>query len=190
MHAVEELLMRSTWLTVLVLVIVVSSGAAQKKRRPAAGAEPSKSASDQAEIARLQERDIAASMAFDVDALVALWTDDGVLLAPGHAPISGKTKLREFYEAQRDAMGNAEILSYDEQWQEVRIMGDYAYQFGQIRSRTRTGQSKAEDSKVMNALRILNREPDGGWKVSRAIYNEARSGTSIGSEPIPEGAKP
>lgn len=182
--------MRSTWVTLLVLVLIVGNGMAQKKRTAPSRPEQPKTASDQAEIARLQESDIAANMAFDVDGLVALWTDDGVLLAPGHAPISGKTKLRQFYESQRDALGNSEILSYDEQWQEVRIMGEYAYQWGQIRSRTRTGQSKAEDSTVVNALRILKREPDGGWKVTRAIYNEARSGTSVGSEPTPQGEKP
>jgi ketosteroid isomerase-like protein len=121
--------------------------------------------------------------------MIALWTDDGVLLAPGHGPISGKTKLREFYQAQQDALGEAEILSYEEQWQEVRIVGEYAYQWGQIHSRTRSGQGKAENSTALNTLRVLKREPDGGWRIFRAIYNEAHAGTSIGSETIPEGER-
>ncbi len=185
--------MRST-LIALLLFVLTSSGVSQKTRRtaPPAGAaqEQSRKAADEEAIRQLQERDIAASMAFDVDALLALWTEDGVLLAPGHEPISGRTQLREFYDKQRDALGNTEILSYEEQWQEVRIMGDRAYQWGQIHSRRRTGQSKVESSVVVNALRILQREGDGNWKVARAIYNEARSSTSVGSEAAPEGERP
>ncbi len=185
--------MRSTLIALLVFVLA-TSGMSQRTRHPAppAGTAPeqSRNAADQAAIRQLQERDIAASMAFDVDALLALWTEDGVLLAPGHGPIAGSAQLREFYEKQRDALSNTEILSYEEQWQEVRILGDHAYQWGQIHSRRRAGQSKVESSVVVNALRILKREDDGNWKVARAIYNEARSGTSVGSEPVPQGERP
>ncbi len=183
--------MRSTLVALLVLVLA-GSGTAQKKHRTGASADsqaPSRQAADEAGIRKLQERDIAASIAFDVDALLALWTDDGVLLAPGQAPISGKDNLRAFYDKYRDAMANAEVLGYEEQWQEVRILGDYAYQWGQIRARRRSGQSKQETSTVVNAMRILRRGEDGSWRVARAIYNEARSGTSVGSETVPEGER-
>ena len=183
--------MRSTLIALLVLILV-TSGIPQKTRRtppPARPGQQSREVEDQAAIRRLQERDIAASMALDVDALLGLWTDDGVLLAPGKEPISGKAALRDFYEKQREAMANVEILSYEEQWQEVRLAGDYAYQWGQIRSRSRTGQSKEESSAVVNALRILKRNEDGSWEVARAIYNEARSSTSVGAT-APEGERP
>ncbi len=181
--------MRSMMVALLVLVIA-ASGMAQKKHRTSApgGQQPSRQ-EDEAGIRKLQERDIAASTAFDVEALLALWTDDGVLLAPGQAPISGKDNLRAFYEKYRDTMANAEILSYEEQWQEVRILGDYAYQWGQIRLRRRTGQSKEESADVVNAMRILKRADDGSWRVNRAIYNQARSATSIGSQAAPEGER-
>ena len=180
--------MRGMFVALLVLM-VAGSGVAQKKHRPVENQPQSREAADQAGIRKLQERDIAASTAFDVDALLALWTEDGVLLAPGQAPISGKNSLRAFYDKSRDALANTEILGYEEQWLEVRIMGDYAYQWGQIRSRHRSGQSKQETSDVVNAMRILKRGEDGSWRVARAIYNEARSGTSVGSETVPEGER-
>jgi len=183
--------MRSTWIVALILVLL-SSAMAQRRQRTAGGAPPpqSQEAADQAAIQKLQERAIAASANLDVGALLALWTDDGVLLAPGHGPLSGKDKLREFYEHQRDALGNAEILAYEEQWQEVRILGEYAYQWGQVRERTRTGQGKAENSSVLNAMRILKRNKVGDWQIARAVYNQARSGTSLGSEAVPGGERP
>ncbi len=183
-------MMRSMMVALLLILLMAGSGLAQKKHRTSApgGQQPSRQ-EDEAGIRKLQERDIAASTAFDVEALLALWTDVGVLLAPGQAPISGKDNLRAFYEKYHDAMANAEILSYEEQWQEVRIVGDYAYQWGQIRSRRRTGQSKEESSDVVNAMRILKRSDDGSWRINRAIYNQARAGTSIGSPNVPEGER-
>lgn len=187
--------MRESAIALLVLAMMVPA-MAQTKRRPARpSTEMSESerqareAEDRAAIQRLQQKDINASIAFDVDALLSLWTDDGVLLAPQHAPITGHPELRKFYQQQRDTMGNVEILSYEEQWQEVRLMGNYAYQWGEIRSRMRSGQSKAESSTVVNVLRVLKREEDGAWRVARAIYNEAQASTSVGKEPIPEGER-
>ena len=182
---------RSTCGALLMVVLLVSSAGSQSARRKAPAAEPqgSRAADDKAAIGRLQERAIAANVAFDVTALVALWAEDGVLLAPQHEPIIGKSQLRGFYEAQHEAQANAEVLAYEEQWQEVRMVGDYAFQWGQVRSRTRSGQTKAENSVVLNAMRVLKREADGGWVIARAVYNEAHAGTSIGSGTLPPGER-
>lgn len=181
--------MRATVIAVIVLLLM-SAAAPQSKRRPrpdTPAEAQSRTAEDQAAIQKLQDKDILASTAFDVEALLALWTDDGVLLAPQHAPVSGKAALRRFYEQQREALGRADIIGYEEQWQEVRIMGDYAYQWGQIQQRTRIGQSRAESSTLVNAMRILKRDEDGAWRVARAIYNEARASTTVGTQPAPAG---
>ncbi|MBZ5646720.1 MAG: SgcJ/EcaC family oxidoreductase [Acidobacteriia bacterium] len=187
--------MRGSAIAVLVLTMLTAA-TPQTKRRPSrpvmeasATEQKARAAEDRAAIEELQRKDIAASMASDVDALLSLWTDDGVLLAPQHGPISGRAALRKFYEQQRDATGNAEILGYEEQWQEVRVMGKYAYQWGQIHARMRTGQSRAESSTLVNAMRILQRAEDGTWRVARAIYNEAQSSTSVGKEQLPEGER-
>jgi len=182
--------MRSTAIALLI-VFTLSAAVSQTKRRTRPEGQPSESrlAEDQAGIQKLQEKDIAASTSLDVEALLSLWTEDGVLLAPDHAPISGKDALRSFYEQQTKALGNAEIVGYEEQWQEVRIVGDYAYQWGQIQERTRTGQNSAESSTTVNAMRILKRDEDGHWYVARAIYNAARSDTSVGKQPAPAGER-
>ncbi len=151
--------------------------------------QPSRDAQDRAGIQKLQERDIAATISNDVDALVSLWTDDGVLMVPGQGPIVGIEALRAFFEKQRQAMANTDVTAYEQEWQEVRVVGDYAIQWGQIHGRTRKGQGAAENSVTVNALRILKREEGGSWKISRAIWNEARAGTSIGAQPNPSGER-
>ena len=171
---------------VLVILLVLGAAMSQTKRRSHPQNPPSNSrAEDEAAIQKLQEKDIAASTSMDLDALLSLWTEDGVLLAPGQPPIGGREALRKFYEHQRDLLGNAEIVGYNEQWQEVRLLGDYAYQWGQIQERTRAGQNTAENSVTVNAMRVLKRDEDGHWYIARAIYNEVNAGTSTGKQPAP-----
>ncbi len=179
--------MRAGLITVAVLAILTTGTAQRKQRsaRPPTGVEQqSREAEDRAGIQKLQEKDIAASTSFDIDALLSLWTEDGVLLPPQHSPVVGRDALKKFYEQQQAALGNAETLGYEELWQEVRIIGDFAYQWGEIQTRTRAGQGNAESSTVVNAMRILKRDQDGNWRVARAIYNQARSSTSVG-QPSP-----
>ena len=185
--------MRRVLVGCLLLVCLPWAGAQTRKSpsHKSAGepAGPSREAADRTAIQKLQERDIAASMSFDPDALTALWTDDGILMIPGQAPIQGVDALRAFFEKQRDSMANVDVTAYEEEWQEVRIVGDYAFEWGQIHGRTRKGQGAAETSVTVNAMRVLKRLDTGEWRISRAIWNEARSGTSIGSQQVSPGER-
>jgi ketosteroid isomerase-like protein len=145
-------------------------------------------ADDMKTINNLHDRDIRASMALDADELEALWTDDIVTIHPGGPPISGKQanskKLREGIEQ----MKSEEILAYNEQFQEVRISGDYAFEYGTITGRTRPFSGGKETAYEFNVLRVLQRLPDGTWKIARSIYNDA---LPPAAQPKPaEAAKP
>jgi uncharacterized protein (TIGR02246 family) len=132
---------------------------------------PPTQAQDREGIAALQKREIAASMAFDVNALLDLWTDDGVLLPPHHEPIEGRAALRRFLEQHREQYGSYEILAYNQEWNEVMVIGEHAYQWGTISFRVKP-PTDSEISAAVHALRILKREEDGAWRVARAIWNE------------------
>jgi uncharacterized protein (TIGR02246 family) len=140
---------------------------AQKPLQP-----PSTQAQDREGIAALQKSDIAASMALDVNALLDLWTDDAVLLPPRHEPIVGKAALRHFLEEKKQQYANYDMLAYDEEWNEVMVVGDYAYQWGTVSFRMKPPTS-SEIGGDVHAVRILKREEDGYWRVARAIWNEA-----------------
>ncbi len=128
---------------------------------------------DQKAIAELQQRDIQASMALNIDELLSLWTDDGVLLPPDHAPILGRDALRQYYEEAKKQLGSNDILGYDENWEEVQISGDLGYQWGTITARIKPPVGSSETVATVHAIRVLKRQPDGSWLVSRAIWNKA-----------------
>ena len=129
-------------------------------------------AQDREGIAELQKREIAAGMAFDVNALLELWTEDGVLLPPRHEPIIGKAALRRFLEEKKDRYANHDMLAYDQEWNEVMVIGNYAYEWGTVSFRMKP-PTGSEIGGAVHALRILKREEDGDWHVARALWNEA-----------------
>jgi uncharacterized protein (TIGR02246 family) len=129
---------------------------------------------DREGIEGLQKREIAASMGFDVDALLDLWTDDGVLLPPHHQPVVGRTALKQFLEERKQQYANYDMLAYNEEWNEVMVIGEYAYQWGKVIYRMKPPAGSEVEGGV-HALRVLKREEDGAWRVARAIWNEAAS---------------
>ena len=125
-----------------------------------------------AAINALSQKDIAACMKNDTDTLCSLWTEDGVLLMPGAAPLVGKKAICAMLEEQgRQAIGSM-VTEYTEDWQEVRLVGNYAWQWGKMSETQRLASGKMETMKV-NAIRILRREQDGSWQVARAAVTPA-----------------
>ena len=169
--------MRSTTLFLL-LFLLLPAAAQRQRRQPATPPASQQSAedrllADQRAIARLQESDIASNTALDLDALVSLTTDDVVVLPPGRPPVIGHAALRSFYQGLVEKTPDAQVLAYSEEWDEVRIVGDFAFQWGTITERTKPAVTAAESSSAVHAMRMLARQPDGSWKIARFMWNAA-----------------
>ena len=128
-------------------------------------------AQDREGIADLQKHEITATMAMDVSNLLDLWTDDGVLLPPHRSPVVGKAALRSFLQEGKNKYANYDMLAYNEEWSQVMVTGDYAYQWGTVTYRLKppTGDEMVG---AVHVIRVLKHEEDA-WRVSRAIWNEA-----------------
>ena len=147
----------------------------QQRRPPASEAEAKQQLQDDMEaIQSMHNKDIEASMALDEGALESLWTDDIVTMHPGQPPVVGKAANIAKLQAGIEQMKGLEILAYNEEWQEIRIAGDWAYEWGSITGRTHPYNQRNETSYRYNAVRILQRQPDGSWKIARSIYNDAQ----------------
>lgn len=123
-------------------------------------------------IDKLSQKDIAACMTDDVDTLCSLWSDDGVLLMPDAPPLVGKKAICSMLQEQKAHANGSKTTSYTEDWNEVRIVGDYAWQWGKM-SQTQTNASGKQETMRVGAIRILHRQPDGNWKVARALVTPA-----------------
>jgi len=157
---------------ILMAVLLYPPQLGSQKRPGQKPPQASAQAQDREGIAAMPKSMIAASMGFDVSALLDLWTDDAVLLPPRHAPIVGKAALQRYFQDKKDQFANYDMLAYDEEWSEVMVVGEYAYQWGTVSYRMKP-PTGSEFGGAVHTMRILKREEDGGWRVARAMWNEA-----------------
>lgn len=99
-------------------------------------------------------------------------TDDAVVIPPGGGLICGKDELDTNFARMRQSMVGIEVLEYELDFEEVPVLGDYAYEWGWIKGSMRAKDSSDIARSTYRVMRILKRQPDGEWKVHRTIWNE------------------
>jgi len=134
---------------------------------------PPDRAADLAAIDSLHARDMAASPAGDIDALMALWSADPVALPPDGPILEGREAIRGMLEAgRRRADSPWETKEYTQHFTEVKVLGDYGWDLGTVTSRLVNRNDGRELVVNGKLLRILKREPDGRWTVYRSMWNQ------------------
>jgi len=142
---------------------------------PAQDAIPNQDDAELGKIIELEHRDAEAARSNDVDTLISLWTDDGVLLMPGANPVVGKPSIRRLLETQKLESAAIKTVSYDEDWRERRTHGNAAWEWGSISVSFQLPDGRRVSQKAF-MLRVLSRQPDGTWKFARAIGTPAPKG--------------
>lgn len=129
-------------------------------------------AEDLQAIEQMHEADRRAAMASDIDALIDLWTDDGILLPPGSEPIVGKEAIARFLREGWDSNEPPpEAVEYTHDFSDIVIAGDWAFESGTFKSVWRVPGSETLSTQSGNLLRVLRRQPDGTWRAARAMWN-------------------
>jgi uncharacterized protein (TIGR02246 family) len=129
-------------------------------------------------IERLHEADRRATLALDTDALIDLWTHDGVMLRPGSPPVVGKEAIAETIRAWNPDPDEIRIIQNDIDFTEIKVVGDWAFEYGTYESKWRASDTGTVQSSSGNLLRVLRRQADGSWKCARAIWNLHEDQTS------------
>ncbi|MGD2146356.1 MAG: SgcJ/EcaC family oxidoreductase [Anaerolineae bacterium] len=127
-------------------------------------------------IEELHKRDMAASKARDTATLLSLCTDDCVMLPPGEDPIVGRDAIRASLEQDTVQEQDYRITEYVHKFEEVKVLGGWAYEWGIFSAAAEPVRGGREIRSSGKILRILRRQPDGTWKVSRSIWNNDPDG--------------
>jgi uncharacterized protein (TIGR02246 family) len=107
-----------------------------------------------------------ATLAGDVKAIAALYTEDAMELPPNHPPIKGRAAIEAYYTAQFAA---AKLTAFTLTHWESTAHGDAAYDVGAYTQTIKPGEGAAMNDTGKYAV-ILKKE-GGAWKVAYAIYN-------------------
>lgn len=122
-------------------------------------------------INKLHQREMEASRKWDIDTLASLWTDDVVMLPAGEPALIGRDANRASITRLRDQSGSAQIADYILSFNEVKVTGDWAFEWGTY-SGTLAPESGGESLRATGkVIRVLKKDADGSWKIARAMYN-------------------
>jgi len=122
-------------------------------------------------INKLHQREMDASRKWDIDTLASLWTDDVVMLPAGEPALIGRDANRASITRLRDQSGSAEISDYILSFNEVKVTGDWAFEWGTY-SGTLAPEGRGESLRATGkVIRVLKKDADGSWRIARAMYN-------------------
>jgi ketosteroid isomerase-like protein len=119
-------------------------------------------------IQALNEHDVKATLALDIDAIISQWTDDFVVLQSA-GPISrGRSTNAAAAKQSMEQMKAFKPIEYNLDAEEITVSGDYAFEWGTYR-----GSARSSGGETVNYagkfMRILQRQPDGSWKMHRTM---------------------
>jgi uncharacterized protein (TIGR02246 family) len=118
---------------------------------------------DEQQIRQLVTTWMDATRAGDVDAVLALMTDDVVFLVPGRAPM-GKA---EFAAAARGQAGpGGPQVDGRSEIQEVQVAGDWAFLWSRLSVTMTPADGAPPVERAGHTLTVLRRE-QGRWKLAR-----------------------
>jgi ketosteroid isomerase-like protein len=121
-------------------------------------------------IEKLHQADVAATLMRDVDALTALWDDDGVLLQPGQSPVIGKTAFVEFLKQNLARSASLKVLTYAPEIRDIQVEGDVAYEWGVFNSTVSSSDLEQPTNFRARFVRILRRQLDGSWRFCPVMW--------------------
>ena len=122
---------------------------------------------DVAAISRVIDEGATALNAADAAGMVGRYTEDAVSMPPDRPVVIGQEALRARYETTFDQS----TFEYTRSVEEVVVAGDWA--FGRwTDTGTVTTKAVGEPSEISSkGIFIMQRQPDGFWKITRAIWN-------------------
>ena len=150
----------------LVCLSAVAAGGCRSENSPSAPA--ALSAADLTGIRAADSAFMAAANAGDVDAVVAVYASDAVLLPPNLPPQRGRNAIRNFW----GGLLKAYTLKFEVGSDTVEGRGDLAYNVGHYRftavPKDKANPGMADEGKFVE---ILKKQPDGSWKYAVDMYN-------------------
>ena len=104
---------------------------------------------------------------------MSLMDEQCVLFPHDSEPEDGRAYLRRARASSGSIERQPEILELVQDWQEVRLLGDFAYEQGIVRYAVKNADGVVI-RETQRLMRLLRRRPDGQWRVLRAMWHAPR----------------
>lgn len=155
------------------LVVGVLGGMAVAAAASPDTAEAQESASDISRIRAFLADWETAFNSGDLDRMRGYWTDDVVVIPQGAPAVEGLDAFWSTLQQQVQLFFAQFDVEYRLVIDEVAVSGDMAYDRGTIHMSLTPRAGGPTQTASRRYLEILRKQPDGAWRISRAMNNES-----------------
>jgi len=134
--------------------------------------------SDADPIFESHRRLTAAYLKGDVEAILSLYSDNAVFMAPNEPSVFGKAELQEWHE---EYFGSFRIVTVEQTERDVTMLDGWAIERWAylVALQSLSGEDRIrDDGRFLHVWRL---EEDGVWRIAQTMFNSIRpigSGTS------------
>lgn len=122
-------------------------------------------------VAAFNQRLESATRDMNMEALSAMWDNDGVSLLPGTAPLVGKPAIDRFLTDTTADLKGVRMEAFTMRCSGLQQSGSWASEWCAERQQLRTAEGKPIES-MGRLLLVLHRGTDGVWRLSREMWNQ------------------
>jgi len=122
---------------------------------------------ERAAVARTTARLLSAVNAADLAGVLAVWSDDGVLMPPHHPSVRGRPEIERYFSE----LFERTRFTFSFTATTLHISGGTAFERIEYSVSARPAQGGAEARDVGKGLHVYRREPNGLWKLALDIWN-------------------
>ena len=145
----------------LLVLFALSIGAANAQSEPVY-----EGSSEDIEAILVQSRQLSeAYMAGDIDALVAVYTEDGIAAPGGRDFVRGHEALYDLWALPQGRVVTHHLATPVE----IRVDGDHAYDWGYYEGSVQQ-EGEANDFRGKYLI-VWQREVDGTWRIAHDMWN-------------------
>ena len=128
----------------------------------------SKTAGDEAAIAKIRTAYQTAAMSQDGPALAKLYAADGVEMPPNAPAVKGRAAIEAYHKAfgQQFMMHGMTITAT-----ETKVHGDTAHDIGTYKQNLMSQKTGAMVDDSGKYVVLLKKDASGNWSITHAIYN-------------------
>jgi ketosteroid isomerase-like protein len=132
---------------------------------------------DLAGIERLHEQDKAATLTDSADQLAKLWDKDAVRFSADRPAEIGAAVIYAHDKQWENSSGREHSLCGDMEVQDVRIAGDWAFEWGYFSYKIAKGDKTS--IQYGKSMRVMKRQSDGTWRFARVMSLPASSASGV-----------
>jgi uncharacterized protein (TIGR02246 family) len=133
----------------------------------------SSEAYERKEIEAFNKRYVELHLRMDTPGILALWTEDGVDLMPGSAPMTGRKKISDWVTDIVAKMPGYKVTKQEMEFHDIFVCGDWASEWATVHQEVQPPDGKPMIESYGKSALVLRREAHGEWKVQQEMWNAA-----------------